>query len=294
MTKLAILADIHGNWPALVAVLDDLAQFAVDRVVVAGDLINWGPHSVAVVERALAERWSIIRGNNEFYLLDYETPRAPAAWADRDHFPLLPWLTEQFTPQLRQEIAAWPDTLSLHFPDAPPLRIVHGSPRNNDEGLVPAVTPGLLAEQLAGVPETTIVAAHTHLPVDARIGHWHLLNPGSVGVPLQGQHLASYLLLEGSLTGWTGTHRQVPFSNEGVYRTFAQSGFLERCGVIGALVLAEFQQARIQVVPFLRWRAATCPTAPFNQETLTRYHLVDPTPYLPAPYLPPSAAVPLP
>lgn len=48
MTKLAILADIHGNLPALEAVADDLARHGVDRVVVAGDLINWGPFSAAV------------------------------------------------------------------------------------------------------------------------------------------------------------------------------------------------------------------------------------------------------
>ena len=45
MTQLAILSDIHGNLPALEAVLADLAQFKVDQVVVAGDVINWGPFS---------------------------------------------------------------------------------------------------------------------------------------------------------------------------------------------------------------------------------------------------------
>ena len=76
MTTLAILADIHGNMPALEAVIQDLRQVAVDHVVVAGDCINWGPFSQEVVERIAREAWAVIRGNNEFYLLDYQTGRA--------------------------------------------------------------------------------------------------------------------------------------------------------------------------------------------------------------------------
>ena len=71
MTQLAILSDIHGNLPALDAVLNDLAQFKVDQVVVAGDVINWGPFSAQVMERVTREGWPALRGNTEFYLLDY-------------------------------------------------------------------------------------------------------------------------------------------------------------------------------------------------------------------------------
>ena len=75
MTRLAVLADIHGNLPALQAVIDDMAQFAVDQVVVAGDSINWGPFSREVLEVIRERRWPVIRGNNELYLLDYDTER---------------------------------------------------------------------------------------------------------------------------------------------------------------------------------------------------------------------------
>ncbi len=285
MTRLAILADIHGNLPALEAVLADLATFPVDGVVVAGDLINWGPFSAAVVERALAERWTVIRGNNEFYLLDYLTPQAPAAWADPAHYPMLPWLRQQLAGRLHSQIAAWPDTLSIRLPDAPPLRIVHGSPRSNAEGIFPGIGETKLAPLLAGVPEETIVAAHTHLPLDCQVGRRHLFNPGSVGVPLQGELVASYLLLDGDADGWRGTFRRVPFSNAALYAEFARQDFVATCGIIGELVLAEFQTARLQVYPFLGWRQAICPEAPFDRETLARYWQSDPTPYLPPAYL---------
>src|SRR6478672_5600461 len=80
--RFAVLADIHGNLPALEAVMADLAHFAVEQVVVAGDLINWGPDSAAVVEQVTAAGWAALRGNNEYYLLDAGTPRAPAQWAE--------------------------------------------------------------------------------------------------------------------------------------------------------------------------------------------------------------------
>ncbi len=284
MTKLAVLADIHGNLPALEAVLADLAHFPVDRVIVAGDLINWGPFSAAVVARAMADEWAVIRGNNEFYLLDYLTPRAPARWSDAAQFPLLPWLRRQLAGRLHDRIAAWPDTLSICPPDAPPLRVVHGSPRRNDEGLHPQLTDAELAPLLAGVSEETIVAAHTHLALDRRIGRWHLLNPGSVGVPLRGELVASYLLLDGDGDGWRGTLRRVPFSNDAVFAEFARQGFVEECGIIGELVLAEFQTARLHIHPFLGWRLAVCPDAPFTPDTLARFRQIDPTPYLPRAY----------
>ncbi len=71
MTRLAILSDIHGNLPALEAVMADMAQFVVDHVIVAGDSINWGPFSREVVETVLLNNWAAVRGNNELYLLDY-------------------------------------------------------------------------------------------------------------------------------------------------------------------------------------------------------------------------------
>ena len=91
MSRLAILADIHGNLPALNTVIDDMAQFAVDQVVVAGDSINWGPFSLRVLEVICERRWPAVRGNNEFYLLDYDTERAPAHWS---RFTMPPYLHE--------------------------------------------------------------------------------------------------------------------------------------------------------------------------------------------------------
>src|SRR5690348_6158021 len=126
MTKLAILSDIHGNLPALEAIAADFAQCKVDQVVIAGDLINLGPYSADVIDRALESSWSVIRGNHEFYLLDYQTSRAPASRNDPTRWSLLRWSYQQLGEERRRRIATWPDRLSLRFPDGPPVLVAHG------------------------------------------------------------------------------------------------------------------------------------------------------------------------
>ncbi|MBI5959505.1 MAG: metallophosphoesterase, partial [Chloroflexi bacterium] len=148
MTRLAILSDIHGNLTALEAVLRDLASFEVDQIVVAGDVVNWGPHNVEVMERVVSAGWPVIRGNNELYLLDQDTERAPAQW---NRYTIARWTRRQLGRRWLNVIAAWPDTLSLRFPDACTLRVVHGSPRSHFEGIYSGATDDQIGEMLQGI-----------------------------------------------------------------------------------------------------------------------------------------------
>ncbi len=285
MTTLAILADIHGNLPALEAVLGDMQQFMIDHVVVAGDVINWGPFSRQVVQCVTREGWAAIRGNNEFYLLDYETPRAPAKWNDREQFPLLPWLRAQLGGHLHHVIAAWPDALQLRYPDAPPMRIVHGSPRSAWEPMHHTDTDEHLTPMLEGVSESVLVSAHTHIAMDRVVHGTRILNGGSVGVPLDGNiGIARYLLLMARDGEWQSTFRSVPFDLDRVLDEFKRQCFVEQCGVIGQLIVEEFQTARMRVYPFLKWRTAHYPVAPLTPELLAQYAQVDAREFMPMAY----------
>lgn len=268
MTRLAILADIHGNLPALEAVQRDLAQFALDHVLVAGDVVNWGPFSAQAMERVVNERWAVIRGNNEFYLLEHQTPREPEAWR---HYTMPPWLKRQLAGRWHSTIAAWPDTLSLRYPDAPPIRVVHGSPRSNTESLYPTTTEAELGPMLAGLAERTLISGHTHLPMDRRGAGWHLLNPGAVGLPLDGTFPASYMLLEARNGDWCATFRQAPYDLEPLFREFDRQGFVEECGVVAHLAIEEFRTGRLRVLPFLNWHQAHCPTEPLTAHLLPEF-----------------------
>jgi predicted phosphodiesterase len=282
MTTLAILADLHGNLPALEAIIGDLSRQEIDAVIVAGDLVNWGPFSAQVIERVLAHGWTTIRGNHELIVLDYGTPRAPRAWDDLGAFPIPRWLHSQIPKRLRNQIALWPDTLVIRPADGPPLRIIHGSPRDHAEPIYPGVGEEHLTAILAGIAETTIVAAHTHLPMDEQIGPWHIINPGSAGMGLNGSFVARYTVLTSVGDGWRAQPREVAYDRAPLFAEFAHLRFEEECGVIGHLVVEEFRTARLRIAPFLRWRQATSSDAPFTRETLEQFWAIDPEHYMPS------------
>jgi predicted phosphodiesterase len=65
MMRLAVVADIHGNLPALQAVFQDLAQFELDHIIAAGDVLNWEPFTDPVLDLVAEQGCTVIRGNNE-------------------------------------------------------------------------------------------------------------------------------------------------------------------------------------------------------------------------------------
>lgn len=282
MTRLGVLSDIHGNLPALEAVITDMAAFAVDHVVVAGDSVNWGPFSPQVMDLITSRQWALIRGNNEYYLLDHQTPRAPESW---QAFTLPPMLYEQLGEYRTRLIASLPDTLSLRFRDAPPIRVFHGVPGNPWTAIHPWMRDDQVREHLASVEETTVIGGHSHIPMERQVDGWHLFNPGSVGVPLDGQFCASYMVLEGDASGWRLiAQRRVPFDVEVVLREFERLHYIERCGIQGRLVVEEFRTAQMRLDPFIAWMKAHHPGEAMTDALLDAFLQSDIGQYLPEQY----------
>ena len=284
MTRIAVLADIHGNLPALNAVMDDMARFAVDHVVVAGDSVNWGPFSREVLEIITARKWAVIRGNNAYYALDYATSRAPERWSS---FTLPTILREQLGETWLNVIACQPDTLSLRFADSPPVRVFHGIPDNPWISIHPLSTASEIDGWLKDVAEDTVICAHSHIPMERHIGRWHIFNPGSVGVPLDGERSASYMILQGDLHGWElEQHRRIQFDYASIYEEYERQRFPEKGGVTACLIQDEFRTARLQVHPFIVWKQKHFPDQRDSFELLERYRdLDDVSGYLPPEYL---------
>ena len=91
--RFAVMADIHGNLPALEAVLDDMRSYAVDGVIVAGDIIG-GPHVIETTERIRALDGWVIRGNNVEYFRKFRTGTALEAWRKSLQWAPLRWVNE--------------------------------------------------------------------------------------------------------------------------------------------------------------------------------------------------------
>lgn len=265
MTTLAVLSDIHGNLPALQAVKAHLAGFSPDAVIVAGDMINVGPHSQAVLEFISAQGWTMMRGNHEFYLLHHRTPREPAHWQG---YTTPRWLRQSISPDWQRRLAVLPDALTLHFDDAPLLYITHGLPNDPWTGVYPDMADALLAEKLAGVPAPYLVTAHIHLQFERVIPRADgstltIINPGSAGLPLDGiAATASYVLLTSHGDRWEVQPQRIPYDVDALLADCETSDYLQWNGVTGLLYMDEFRTARMRVWPFERWKAEQHPHEP--------------------------------
>lgn len=274
MTRLAIVSDIHGNLQALDAVRRDIRRERVEWVIVAGDSIHWGPSSAEVVDVVRREGWTVIRGNNELYVLDFDTPRAPEAWRSSD-YQSLRWLAKQIRGEQRALLATWPDTLSLRFPDAPAIRVIHGSPRGHWEPMHRDTPADELATILAGTVEPLIIAGHTHMPMARSVDGWTIYNPGSVGLPLDGVGAAQYMVLDGDATGWRPTWQRVEYDRAPLFEAFERSGIIECCGPVGELIVEEFRTNRIHVQAFNTWRNQHHPGHLFTDDLLREFKQID-------------------
>ncbi len=182
---LAILYDLHGNLPALEAVLDDAAAAGADRFLLGGDYAlfgAWPAETVARLEALHGATW--IRGNGERWTADpSQAPLETVREAARA-------CAQALGEEVASRLATLPPEAVLDG-----VRYVHGSPGSDLIGLLPR--PAEDEEQLlAPVRERRLVAGHTHMPFErVSAGGIALLNPGSVGMPFDGDPRAAYALL---------------------------------------------------------------------------------------------------
>ncbi len=284
--RLALLADIHGNLPALEAVVAELQRLQPDHVVVDGDLINAVPYSSAVIDFVRTQQWSVVRGNHEFYYLDFGTERANPGCEDPDRWGQLHWLLEHISPAQGEYLAMLPDDCTFYLPGTAPLRVAHGVPGRNRTGFYRSQPDAAIAAEILGVREHTLVSAHTHVQIDRHVTaeddsfsglaadphagadlylhgprlhrHWHVINPGSVGLPLDERPLAQFAVIESVPEttvrgGWQVTHHAVEYDRRRALSAYAATGMLEAGGVISQLFYWEVVTAEPEIIRFYRW-----------------------------------------
>jgi predicted phosphodiesterase len=160
--RVAALYDVHGNAPALEAVL---AEVDADVVVFGGDLV-WGPWPRECLELARRRDAEFVLGNTDREaLLDVEDPSAS-------------WVQERLDDDERAFVLAWPATISLDG-----ALYCHGTPRSDEEVVTPISPEARWQDALQGVDETTVVCGHIHYQYDERHANRRVINPGSIGRP---------------------------------------------------------------------------------------------------------------
>jgi putative phosphoesterase len=293
---LAVLSDIHGNLPALEAVLQDLQRWDIVGIIVAGDFIG-GPQPIETLRRLQSLDAWMIRGNSDDNLLRYGNGLAPQAWHNSRQFALLRWAHRQVDKGAFEVLQSLPQQRVVRLPDTVAIRVVHGSPRNPAESIFPDREPTTLDLALAQVDEPVFVCGHTHIPWKVERHGRLALNPGAVCGPLNGETGAQYALLTWQDSHWHVDHRIVEYDLQQIREAFRESGLMYEGGALARSFLrsietgenvadwfltyaydlaAEAGQKEQAVVPDEIWeRAATtfdweATTRPGTQQSLAR------------------------
>ena len=181
--RTAAIYDLHGNLPALEAVLAEIRTSGVEKIVVGGDVLP-GPMARECLDllRNLDIPTSFIRGNGDRVVLDLtrgeEPTEVPPPYRDA-----IRWSAQQLTPDHQAWLASWPETIRVKIEGIGDVVFCHATPRNDWE-IFTSLTP---EEQLVPIFSTTnaalVVCGHSHMQFDRNIGQTRVVNAGSVGMP---------------------------------------------------------------------------------------------------------------
>jgi putative phosphoesterase len=189
--RVAALYDIHGNPPALEAVLAEVEAAAPDVVVIGGDVVA-GPLPSETLERlvTLGDRVRWVMGNADRMVIEAFDRGGRPADLDDPIDRLDAWVARQLTREQRDRLAAFEPLVHVDG-----TLFCHGSPRSDEEIITMVSADERLVPMLEGVSEDVVVCGHTHHQFDRRVGGTRVINAGSVGRPYEDEPAAYWLWL---------------------------------------------------------------------------------------------------
>jgi predicted phosphodiesterase len=203
--SIAALYDIHGNLPALEAVLEDVRRTGVDRLVIGGDVVP-GPMPTETLGRLLSLDLPVdfIHGNGELSVLAQMSALdgGPVTyWGTVSGKPLpevdlanIRWTAQQLRSQYESVLAGWPKTLRLRVGGLGEVLFCHSTPRSETEVFTRLTPEERLLPVFEGLGASLVVCGHTHMQFDRMVGSTRVVNAGSLGMPM-GRPGACWLLL---------------------------------------------------------------------------------------------------
>lgn len=238
--RIAVISDVHGNLPALDAVLEDIAASGAELTLNLGDILSGPLWPAETAQRLMALRLPTIRGNHERQLLTLPRERQGASDA---------FAAAAIDEAQRDWLAALPAAMT----PAPGVFCCHGTPgsdlvylletvtpegwRGPGEPGVRAATPDEVAGRLGGARDGLILCGHTHVPRVLRLDDGRLIvNPGSVGLQAyddghprphvveNGSPHARYALLTRRGGDWQVELRALPYDHESAARRAEANG----------------------------------------------------------------------
>jgi predicted phosphodiesterase len=224
--RIALISDIHGNLPALEAVVEDISRRSVDAVVNLGDSLSGPLLPLETAQFLMARDWLHLAGNHERQLLTLPPHKLGAS----DAFAYY---------QLTPTELTWLASLPPHASFGEDVFLCHGTPDSDVEYFLETVEPShvrlaTLTEvihRLGPVGATLIGCGHTHVPRSVHLSSLQLIvNPGSVGLQAYDDVLpfphvistgspdARYAIVERIASTWVSSLISVPYSHEAMVR----------------------------------------------------------------------------
>ena len=205
--RLAALYDIHGNMPALEAVLADIRSIGVDRIVIGGDLVP-GPMPREVVDllRNIEIPLQGIYGNGELAVraqLEARDPEHVTYWGTttgkappESGKAALQWTARALSAPDHELLSHWPKTVRLYVDGLGDVLFCHGTPRSELDIFTRLTPDDRILPAFDGIDADLVVCGHTHMQFDRTLGRYRVVNAGSVGMPFQQPPGAYWLLLD--------------------------------------------------------------------------------------------------
>ncbi len=213
MTRVALLADIHGNIVALDAVLADMARRGpFDQVIIAGDLAWSGPWPAEVVDRVQSLDGAVIQGNTDAFFGCNSPEEAPSGKNAERFAALLAWMRQQLGQQRADYLAGLPFSHRITPAPGHTLLAVHANPWDLDRAIMPKMAKSDLDELLVADadPDWAVLAfGHVHIPFTREWRGHTLVDVASVGLPMDGDTRAAYAILTWDGQRWQAEHHRV-------------------------------------------------------------------------------------
>ena len=243
--RFASLSDIHGNIHALTAVINDLRERGIKKIVVSGDITGLASQNT-VFKILLKHKATMINGNGENRIQRKNRYQIPSEVWNSPSYAANRWIYNDLDQKYRNLVEFLPDQRVIEYNNASPIRVVHGSPKDTKyaQGILPEITTKdsrnlqrvfntiSLHDAIEYVEESVLICGHTHRPWSKNVDNILVVNPGSVGNPCNDDPRADYAVFTWFGDEWSVEHKAVEYDLEAEYSSFIESGALENGGAI--------------------------------------------------------------
>jgi putative phosphoesterase len=255
--KLAILADIHGNLPALKAALAEIEKKEVNKLLVAGDILG-GPYPVEVLEILHDLNACMIRGNFDDYLLKIYSNPTHSYWYRSKQIASVYWIYKRLKEHWLSFIDSLPTQKVISFPGTDDILMVHSIylpmlPTDATGILITDKYNELVDSYTKSIKQSVLIFAHNHVPWNQKINGCLALNPGSTGCPLNGTIGSQYAIMEWENDHWEGTLHTVSYFIDEINQAYIKSGFLKEGGPLARSFLYAIKTGKDIAAMFLRY-----------------------------------------